>query len=265
MQDPKIEKIKGPNNSEVSFCPNRGGIITSLKFNDKEIFYLDEVTFKNKENSVRGGIPILFPNAGELIDNKVFPGLKRHGFARDMCWQFEAKDDYFKETISSDDSTFEIYPYDFKLSIIGSFKEDGSFVLKQEIENREKEKDLPISMGIHPYFKVSNIEKGYIKFNFEGGRYIEDQVSVWSNGGTVYVDNPKLKNPDASIEIEIPSLGTIVFDISPVFQTIWIWSMPGKDFICVEPMMRGLNGLIDDPVVIKPECKINTSINLKIK
>ena len=52
--------------NEVSFSPERGGIITSLKLGGKELLYLDEETFRNPEVNVKGGIPILFPNAGPL-------------------------------------------------------------------------------------------------------------------------------------------------------------------------------------------------------
>jgi len=66
MKEFKIITIKGPNNNEVSFCPERGGIVTSLKLKGTEIFYLDEETFQNKNENIRGGIPILFPNMGEI-------------------------------------------------------------------------------------------------------------------------------------------------------------------------------------------------------
>jgi D-hexose-6-phosphate mutarotase len=64
----KIETVKTPEGNEVSFCPERGGIITSIKFDGNEVLYMDDETFNNKEVNVKGGVPILFPNAGPIPD-----------------------------------------------------------------------------------------------------------------------------------------------------------------------------------------------------
>lgn len=263
-QNFKIETIKGPNGSEASFCGERGGVITSLKLKGKEILYFDEDTFKNKNEAVRGGIPILFPNAGGLEENSIYPNLKRHGFARDKEWQFENGEFSFRETLLSGNETKKVYPYDFQLSIIGEFEEDGSFTLKQEVKNMEKEKDMPISMGLHPYFNVPNIKKGYIKFDFLGGRKIEEQIIVWESGGTVYATNPKINDPDIDIKVDIPEMGTIIITMPNSYQNLWVWSMPGKDFVCIEPMMRGPNGLIDEPLIIKHGETFEASINFNL-
>lgn len=245
----KIEKIiDSKNNNEVSFCPTRGGIITSLKLKGKEILYFDENTFNSNE-SIRGGIPILFPNAGELKENDLFPSLKRHGFARDLEWQIDKRDDSFVELLSSCSKTLDLYPYNFELTIFGYFENENSFVCTQTVKNIDN-KPIPISMGLHPYFNVKNDLKKDIKFNFEGGKEIEDQIEVWQNGGTILVDNPKIKYPDSIIEIIIPGLGSIMLDIPVEYQKIWVWSQPGKDFVCIEPMMRGENGLIDNPLLV---------------
>jgi len=265
MEDLIVKTIKGPNDSEVSFCPKRGGMITSLKLNGKEILYFDEETFKNKNEAVRGGIPILFPNGGELEKNSLYPNLKRHGFARNEEWQFEKGESNFKEILNSTNETRQVFPYDFILSLIGEFEEDGSFTLKQEVKNMEKEKEMPISMGFHPYFSVPNIKKGYIKFDFKGGKEIEKQIVVWGNGGTVYIDNPKINDPDIDIKVDIPEVGIITITISNSYQNLWVWSIPGKNFICIEPMMRGLNGLMDEPLMIKPMGTFKASINFKLK
>lgn len=260
----KIETIKDSNGNEVSFCPARGGMVTSLKFKGKEILYLDEETFNSGESSVRGGIPILFPNAGELDKNETFPNLKRHGFARDYEWEREEVEEGFKESLLALSETKKVFPFDFKLTVLGKFESDGSFTLTQEVENMEKEKDMPIAMGLHPYFNVLNTEKGYIKFDFEKGKEIEDGMDIWSDGGTVYIDNPKINDENSLMKIEIPSLGILFINLSTNYEKVWVWSMSGKDFICIEPMMKGLNGLIDDPYILKPGSSIKMSFNIKL-
>jgi len=260
----KIETLKGYDGSGFSCCPERGGIITSLKLRGKEIFYFDEETFKDINMKVRGGIPILFPNAGPITESTNFPFLPQHGFARNLKWQLENLEGGIKETLISNEETKKMYPYDFKLSVSAEFEKDGSLTLTGEVENKEEDKELPLSMGLHPYFKVSNEDKNKIKFNFEGGQYIEEKLEVWSNGGTISVDNPKIKDPNAIIEVYIPGLGSLVINPSIEYEKIWIWSMSGKDFICIEPVMRDENGLIDDPEKIKPKEKFSSKINIKL-
>ena len=261
----KVETIKTPNGSEISFCPERGGIITSIKLKGTEILYLDQETFKNKEVSVKGGIPILFPNAGP-IESPEFPNLKQHGFARDSSsWRSEKSKDGFKETLTSDQENIKSYPYNFRLSMIGKFEKNGSFTINQKAENLEENREMPISMGLHPYFKVPKNEKGNIKFNFEGGKFIEEQVEIWANGKAISIDNPKIKDSLTVMEVVIPNLGTLTIDASVEYQKIWIWSMPEKDFVCVEPVMRNKGGLINDPEKIKPTETFSASVNFALQ
>lgn len=134
----RVETIKGPNGNEASFCLERGGIINSIILNGKEILYLDEETFKDSETNVRGGVPILFPNAGPLKENSLYPDLPRHGFARKMKWQRGERQNGFKEILLSNEETKKIYPYAFLFSMTGIFEKDGSLTLINEVENKKK-------------------------------------------------------------------------------------------------------------------------------
>jgi galactose mutarotase-like enzyme len=254
-----IETIKSLEGNEASFCPERGGITISIKFKGKEILYLDKETFNNPDKNVRGGIPVLFPNAGP-VDNEKYPNLKQHGFARNKKWEFIKTLKGFIEKIKSDVFTKEVFPFEFELSMIGEFKEDGSFNLTQSVKNFEKEKEMPMSFGLHPYFKVLNEFKKDIKFNFEGGKELEDQFDIWSNDGTITIDNPGVP-----LNIYIPGTGHLVMEASNEYKKFCIWSQPGKDFICVEPFMRSDGGLVDDPEMIKPGQEYNANFNLKLK
>ncbi|OGI89419.1 hypothetical protein A2911_02530 [Candidatus Nomurabacteria bacterium RIFCSPLOWO2_01_FULL_40_15] len=261
----KIETITTPEGNQVSFCPQRGGIITSIKFKGKEILYLDVATLQDPKVNVKGGIPILFPNAGP-IESVQYPNLKQHGFARDSSrWKTEKTAQGFKETLTASKETMEMFPHDFRFFVDANFGEDGSFSINQEVENLGDREELPLSMGLHPYFKVPQDKKGGIKFNFDGGKFIEEQVEVWANGKAISIDNPKVKDPNAVMEVVIPGLGTLVIDASPEFKKIWIWSMPGKDFVCVEPVMRNKGGLIEDPEKIRPKGTFRSRVNFSLR
>ncbi len=246
-----IETLSLSDTAEVSLCPQRGGIITSVKLHDTEVLYLDRDTFENPSTSVRGGIPILFPNAGAFSAPE-FPKLTQHGFARESSgWVYRKTSSGFIETLVSDENSLSVYPYEFKLSIEGRFEGDHSFTIFQIVENTG-DKTLPVAMGLHPYFKVPDARKAEILFNFEGGKYIEEKIGQWSQGTFISIDNPKIKDPKANMEVIIPELGTLLIDASVEYKKIWIWSQPGKDFICIEPVMRDPNGLVDDPQEIAP-------------
>ena len=259
----KIETIKTPSGDEVSCCPERGGIITSIKLKGKEILYLDEETFKNPEVNVKGGIPILFPNAGPIPDEikiEDLKNLKQHGFARESKWSSVKGSSVLKETLSSNSETRELYPYDFNLSLECHFEKNNSFTITQIVENKEKGKEMPISSGFHPYFKVLSEEKKNIEFNFKGGEIVKEKTEIWANGKAVSIENP-----NTPIEVNIPGLGVLTFNISKEYKRIWVWSMEGKDFICVEPVMRDKGGIITDPEKIKPGETHISSFNILLK
>lgn len=257
----KIETIKTPNGSEVSCCPERGGIITSIKFKGKEVLYLDEATLKDTKVNVKGGIPILFPNAGPL-ESTQFPSLQQHGFARNAKWQAQKEGNSFTQTLNSNDDTKKVFPFDFSLSVGGRFNEDGSFSISQSVQNLGQEV-MPVSSGLHPYFRVPNELKKDIKFNFPGGDLVEQNIEQWVNGEAIKAVS--IANPGIPIEVSIPNLGTLVFDISPKYKRIWVWSQEGKDFICVEPVMRDKGGLVDDPEEIQVGETLEAEVKISLK
>lgn len=263
---PRIETMSTGEGVEVSCSPPRGGIITSLKMGGKEILYMDEETFLNEQVNVRGGIPILFPNAGPN-ESSAFPKLKQHGFARTSAqWTYKKESgNNFIETLEADESTKDMYPYDFRFAVMGCAEHNGSFTLVLRVENREPAKKLPVSMGLHPYFRIPNKAKHNIEFDFEGGKYVEAEVERWSNGDAISIDNPKVNDPTAVLNITLPTIGTLVLDVDPTYRKIFVWSLPEKDFICIEPFVRGFEGLVNDPALVKPGATLSARVNLALK
>ena len=92
-KDKEIFVFQLDQNNYIKFCPNRGGVITNWVSDGKEILYFDEKRFMDKTKSIRGGNPILFPICGNLntsssVFGKDYLQLTRHGFARDLKWQY---------------------------------------------------------------------------------------------------------------------------------------------------------------------------------
>lgn len=262
--DLKIETLEGYEGSEVSFCPQRGGIITSMKLKGREVLYLDSDTFRDTSINVKGGIPILFPNAGPL-EGGPYP-LKQHGFARTSDkWSVDKiKEGESNEKFMADEDTKKSFPYNFLLEMKTKMENDGSITLAEETTNLEKDKDMPVSMGLHPYFRVSEEKKKEVEL-YVNDKKIETNFEKWSKGEAVSIDNPKLENPDAIFRVAIPDLGTIAMNASLEYKKIWIWTQPGKDFICVEPVMRDAGGLVNDPELIKPEQTLSAKVNFRLE
>ena len=65
-KDQEIFVLKLDQKNYIKFCPERGGVITNWVADGKEILYFDEKRFIDKKESIRGGIPILFPICGNL-------------------------------------------------------------------------------------------------------------------------------------------------------------------------------------------------------
>lgn len=263
----KIEKINGPNDSEISFCPERGGIIKSMKIKGVETLYMDEERFNDSNKSDRGGIPILFPMAGPKTDEGPFSNLKQHGFARNSKdWKIEeAGKNEFIETLKSNDETKELFPYKFILEMKSKIEDNGSIIVSQEVENRG-DQEMPISMGLHPYFNVPEGKKDEINFNFSGGEEIEKELKEWQDGqeGDFL---KRLDNPNEEIKIFIPKIGVIKMDISSEYEKIWIWTERNKNFICIEPVMRdNQNGeIVNGPKMIKSNEKFSTMVKYSLE
>ena len=170
MSDNKlnIETIRKGNNS-MSFCPKRGGIVTSIVLNGVEILYLDQATFEDRTQNVKGGIPIMFPNAGALPEGVIIPAelkdLKQHGFARQSDrWCGVNNDHIYFEELVHDTESLKAFPFRFKLGLYGEVIETGACLIETDIWNPDVHRFLPVSMGLHPYFKVPSGTKKDIAF-----------------------------------------------------------------------------------------------------
>ncbi|MCK4592269.1 hypothetical protein KAT63_02380 [Candidatus Parcubacteria bacterium] len=257
-------KIEGPENSELTFDPEKGGIIKSMKFRGVEVLY-------DPEKNDRGGIPILFPMAGPKTNEGPFSNLNQHGFARNSDnWKIEeASENELIEMLESNDETKEVFQYEFVLKIKSEMGEKGDITLTQEVENKGKN-EMPISMGLHPYFNVPEEKKEEIKFDFNGGENIEDDLQDWLENSDKQDEKDFLRridNPKGEIKIVVPGIGTINMDISEEYEKIWIWTKRDENFICIEPVMRDNdNGeIIGGPKMIKSGEKFSASVKYSLE
>lgn len=241
--------------SQLEVVPDRGGIITSWRVQGKELFYLDTERFTNPELSVRGGIPILFPICGNLLDNTyTYRGqqytLKQHGFARDLPWEVTDQVTQAAASITlvlgSSDQTRTVYPFDFQLAftyqILGN-----SLQIQQRYTNYSAE-PMPFSTGFHPYFVTS--DKTRLKFEIPATEF-QDQKTKTTYPFSGEFDFNKDEIDAAFRQLSLRS--ATVTDTSnnlqlqlnwdETYSTLVFWTLKGKDFYCLEPWSAPRNAL----------------------
>ena len=137
---------------------------------------------------------------------------------------------------------------------------DESIELRYCIANNSN-KELPISWWLHPYWNIPFWDKSAIEWDFIWGDLIARDIENWSQGGTTRIDTPD----DGIVRFTIPWIGTIELQVSPEFSRLWIWSLPDKWFVCVEPVMWDDGDIVRDPVIISAGSKNESVVRITLK
>lgn len=264
-------KIITHNQNSLTLYPDRWGIITSIRFWDTELLYQGMLadTLHDVTKSVRWGIPILFPNAGFLTDDEkkiTWWNLPQHGFARTNGWnivddiQSEWQNMQLIQSLSSTD-ILDMFGYEWQWSLENTVVlSDESIELKYSIANNS-DKELPISWWLHPYWNIPLWDKSAVEWNFVWGDMIAHDIDNWSRGGTTRIDTPA----DGIVSFTIPWIGTIELQLSPEFRRLWIWSLDGRDFVCVEPVMWDDGNIVQNPMRVPARGKNKSVVKVTLK
>lgn len=222
-----------------------------------------EYVWNGDERFWKRSAPVLFPFVGSLKNKEFLYGDKaypmgQHGFARDMEFSLVSNDGrqaWF--SLSSDDTTYEKYPFAFTLEI-GYVLTDNTIKVIWRVIN-EDEKQMYFSIGGHPafmcpldgegrqtdYFIAFDSDKNlvYSKLSENGLVYKKDNI-LETNGGKMQITE-NLFDEDALV-VEggqahrvylckpdgTPYL-TVTFD-APLFG-LWSPAKKNAPFICIEP------------------------------
>lgn len=218
--------------------PERGALISSIRAHGREVLYLDRTTLKDLSKNVRGGIPILFPFASQLVDEVFVPAgtkMKQHGFARSKAWRVvEKRGDMVRAVLVQDTYTASHYPYEYELEQTATVVPQGLHV--EMLVVNKGVKALPVSPGWHPYFHCSAAKKNTVTGDVPG--LVSDKLTndhVFDFGLVAPVTG--------RAQFQIPRLGTLRLSFSPEMRHLQFWSEPGKDFICIEPFQGPPNAI----------------------
>ena len=240
--------------SLARFAPARGGLLTRLSLLGTHLFFPDESTLRDTTKNVRGGNPVLFPSPGKLENDAwSYQGkkgaLKQHGFARNLAWQVVTdlakpmKDDArVTLRLDSSDETRAAFPWDFRAEYTYILK--GNLLrIEQRFENTTSSHSMPMPFGagFHPYFHVRQADKAGSKIGTPAKRAFDNVTKK-----TIDLPDTGIDLTQAEVDLHLEDHGTgpctlslpartITLRGSPEFSRWVVWTVAGKDFVCVEP------------------------------
>lgn len=255
----RIDRLKGPaeletwelldeeTDTSVRVVPGRGALVTHWRVGAESLLFLDEETLVDATKNVRGGIPVLFPNAGPLPAEGVVVSGRRvvqpqHGLARRQA--FEVVDAISDDAtarlslrLASSPATREGFPFDF-VSTFDVSLADGQLVLEWRFENTG-DVPFPLHVGLHPYFSVPLPTKARARVPSSAAQ-LKDRLSGEVRAATPIgfgageVDVTLLEHGPAAT-LHRGDGSRIELNATPELSTLVLWTLPEKPFICVEP------------------------------
>lgn len=258
-------------------------MVTRWQVQGKEVLYLDAERFANPHQTVRGGIPILFPICGGLHQNCYqYQGqqytLKQHGIARDLPWTVVQKQTTERAAITlqltSNAQTLAFYPFEFKLEFTYTLKGNHLEILQRCTHlagvDTTPETRMPFAMGLHPYFLAPDKEQ--LHFEIPALQYFEQQRGD-RHDFTGSFDS-KLEEIDVIFPYPLTGLATIATDRSRNLRIVMsyschyanlvFWMVKGKEYYCLEPWTAPRNALNTGKLLtyLKPGESCEMAVNL---
>ncbi|MBW4599467.1 MAG: aldose epimerase [Calothrix sp. FI2-JRJ7] len=265
--------------TQVSVVPERGGIITSWLINEQEIFYMDTERFTNPALSVRGGIPLLFPICGNLVNdtyniNGETYQLVQHGFTRNLAWTVSEQSDLngasLTVNLKSNEETRAVYPFDFELNYIYTLR-GNNLELRYRHTNLSQE-PMPFATGIHPYFYAP--DKSKLVFNLPSNQFqVKGDDTVQTFSGEFNFEQEEIDfafinlSKESAVVIDQSRNLQLTISYDNNYSTLVFWTVKGKDFYCLEPWSAPRNSLNTGKHLItaEPGATVETLINMKVE
>lgn len=220
--------------------------------------------------------PVLFPAIGFMKNGTVTIGgkpcqLPKHGFAKFKSFTVtEQGDDFVILTISEDEETKKVYPFDFALSVMHRFTKNG-FETRYIVENHSS-RTMPFVIGGHPGLTCPMNEGEAFSDYLLRFDKPETPLTTLSTpehliGGTEAVDLGEDQRTLSLRYEDFDRLDTYIFKglnsrmvelvhkdtghglrfSFPEMEVLAVWTMPDKHapYLCIEPW-QGLPALEDE-------------------
>ncbi|HSO34115.1 MAG TPA: hypothetical protein VLT33_16385, partial [Labilithrix sp.] len=191
------------------------------------------------------------PLAGDCFERGGRSGrMKQHGFARLEPWtvvgQAGSESEVTLELVASE-ATRAVFPWEFALRLRYALA-GATLTVETRIDNRS-DTELPFALGFHPYFHVPDAEKAAARIETDATRAFDNVTKT-----VVAVQSPldlTQKEVDLHLADHSPHAATlqrgerdrIVVAADPAFGRWVIWTIAGKDFVCLEPWTAAADAL----------------------
>lgn len=240
--------------SRVEVVPGRGGLVTRFVVDGRPVLYLDDATLADPTKNVRGGVPVLFPSPGKLTnDHWSRDGksgtLPQHGFARNLAWKVSSADREIVLQLGSELVPGDTWPWSFvlehRISLSGR-----TLRIDQRVTNTG-EQTMPFGLGFHPYFQIESARKANVTVDTEARR-------AWDNTTKQSIELSRIQLGQGEVDLHLLDHGRndcalfcdgaplVRLECSPEYQTWVIWTLPERDFVCLEPWTCPFDALNTD-------------------
>lgn len=259
----RVFSIVSPDNAvQAEIVPDLGGVVSSLRFGDEqECLFRHEWFWDPLTPETRGGIPVLFPICGRLLQDGV-PGRYRiddkpyilpiHGFAMRRPWEVAdaTRPNSLHLRLSDSPQTREIYPFPFRLEIQFSVSGHG-FSCRLTVHNTG-DRPMPYAAGFHPYFRIPppDANKRNTTFLVHPRRrclYNPTKTDVIATAPPPAFPMSIADDAVNGLLLDVGERGdsTLAFPdgttiqqfASPLFRYRQFYTLPGEPFFCDEPWM----------------------------
>jgi galactose mutarotase-like enzyme len=251
----------------VFVAPGRGGMVTRFLAGERPLLFLDESTLLDPGKNVRGGNPLLFPSPGKLMGDRFSRdgragAMGQHGFARNAAWTVVTQgDNEVLLGLVASEGTRAVYPWEF--SVTCRYRLTGQTLRIEQHFETSGAAPMPFGTGFHPYFRVDDKTKASIPtratraWDNAAKRMVDVAAPIDLTGPEVdlhLVDhrlsaprdeffanrasgtNPSRTNPSANEAwLELGDGHRIEVRAAEEFRRWVIWTLAGKDFVCLEP------------------------------
>lgn len=231
----------------------RGGLVKRFHVRGRDVLYLDDATYADKQKNVRGGIPLLFPSPGKLEgDEFSIEGGKgkqpQHGFLRNKEFrvaEFDADDGAVRMVTEWNRSI--AFPWAGK-AMMRVLLRDAVLRIEMMVTNRE-DTPMPFALGFHPYFAVPDAQKAVFSVAHHAEQAFDNvqkrmvRVNKNIDFTRAEVDLQLIDHPSSSMSMFMKDKLLATVRGSEDFGVWVLWSQRGKDFVCVEPWTAPANAL----------------------
>ena len=249
--------------ARAEVIPERGALVSRFSVGGEDILFLDPATLSDPTKSLRGGIPVLFPMAGQLPENRYQVDgrdyeMGRHGFARHRPWSVvERGANGLSMELASDADTLAQFPWKFRCTFEVAL-DPHRLRLTWTTRNLDS-RPLPLHVGFHPYFFVPDKVKAAARVETTATRAFNNQTGEQGPFTGLPLTDPEVDlhlldhSEPGTVLHRGPDLKPVKLGWSSEFTTLVVWTLGGRDFVCVEPwtalggaLARG-EGLLDVP------------------